>query len=61
MQRSNYRFKFTSQKICRVSNKYFIPPQAKGFYKNREAFFAFCDAILGINNTSQVKQYTMDE
>ena len=33
----------------------------KDFYKNWEAFFAFCDAILDINNISLEKQYTMDE
>ena len=33
-------------------NKDFSSPQAKGFYKNWEAFFAFCDAILDINNIS---------
>ena len=42
-------------------NKDFSPLQAKGFYKNWEAFFAFCDAILDINNISYEKQYTMDE
>ena len=33
-------------------NKDFSLPQANGFYKNWEAFFAFCDAILDINNIS---------
>ena len=33
-------------------NKDFSSPQAKGFYKNWEAFFAFCDAILDIDNIS---------
>ena len=42
-------------------NKDFSPPQAKGFYKNLEVLFAFCDAILDINNISYEKQYTMDE
>ena len=34
---------------------------AKGFYKNWEAFCAFCYAILDINNISYEKQYAMDE
>ena len=42
-------------------NKDFSPPHAKGFYKNWEAVFAFCDAILDINNISYGKQYTIDE
>ena len=42
-------------------NKDFSPLQEKGFYKNWEAFFVFCDAILDINNISYEKQYTMDE
>ena len=42
-------------------NKHFSLQQVKGFYKNREAFFAFCDAILDVNNISHKKQYTMDE
>ena len=33
-------------------NKDFSLPQAKGFYKNWEAFFAFCGEILDINNIS---------
>ena len=33
-------------------NKDFNPPQAKGFYKNWEEFYAFYDAILDINNIS---------
>ena len=42
-------------------NKDFSPSQVKGFYENWEACFAFCDAILDINNISYEKQYTMDE
>ena len=33
-------------------NKDFSPPQAKGFNKNWEAFFAFSEAILDVNNIS---------
>ena len=50
-----------------LRNKYAEPskdfslPQAKGFYKNWEAFFTFCHAILDINSISYEKQYTMDE
>ena len=43
------------------SNKHFSLQQVKDFYKNWEAFFAFCDAILDVNNISHEKQYTMDE
>ena len=42
-------------------NKDFSLPQAKSFYKNWEAFFAFCDAILDVNNIFQENQYTIDE
>ena len=35
--------------------------QARGFYENGDAVFAFCDAILDINSISYKKQYTMDE
>ena len=33
-------------------NNNFSSPQAKGFYNNWEAFFAFCDGILDIKNIS---------
>ena len=42
-------------------NKDFSLPQAKSFYKNWEAFFAFCDAILDVNNIFHKNQYTIDE
>ena len=32
--------------------KDFSPPQVKVFFKNWEAFFAFCDEFLGVNNIS---------
>ena len=42
-------------------NKNFSLLQAKGFYKNWEAFFAFCDTILDVNTIFKENQYTMDE
>ena len=42
----------------RLHNKYaecsksFSPPQRKVFFKKWDAFFAFCNVILGISNTS---------